>query len=452
MIQEQKEQRQQQHQTHENDRTGGGNDTNDTNHGDIKEMIRILISNKQLPYKLLSEKDSKLAKVLFLLLVTLGGKDYVTREDFYLGEEFGNEEYGTLLHGAAKFNSCEKVMLWLIKVGGQKLVWEKDGGGRTLLHGVCSGNASINVLKTLIEIGGGRDFVWEKDEYGKTSIHYACYYNASFDVVKKLIEVGGGRDFVWEKDEDCMTSLHWACKRNVCSDVVKKLIEVGGGRDFVWEKDENGRNSLHIACYYNASVDVLDLLIEYGGRDLFTQFDNEGKSPLQLLISKYWYGEKEQKKSFIEKASLLINKGIELRIGGQYSIGGLFICNTNQEVQDRIYEHWDDNVLPALEQVMDVPHNRHLPILQALIINKAPPRIVKSAADAFTDSINTKDNFDKYPIDVAVDHGLSWNDGLEQIVKAFASEQHTTPFNVCTKHGVQWENGIRNALENKGCG
>ncbi len=192
----------------------------------------------------------------------------------------------------------------------------------------------------------------------------------------------------------------------------------------------------------------MKLLIEYGGEDILTQVNNKHKKPLQLLITASWYGDEEQKRANIEKASFLIDKGIELQIGGEYSIGGLFNNNTNEERQDEIYQRWDDNVLPTLEQVMAQPRNQPLPILQALIVKEAPPHIIKSAVSTFTDSINTTDSFDKYPIDVAVGHGLSWDDGLEEIVKAFASAQQTTPFNICTKHGVQWENGTRIVLEN----
>ncbi len=173
---------------------------------------------------------------------------------------------------------------------------------------------------------------------------------------------------------------------------------------------------------------------------------DEGKMPLHVLVTQDWYHRDQRR----ENVSLLINKGIELQIGGQYSIGGLFICNTNQEVKDEIDGKWDVKLLPALEQVLAMPNNHHLPILQALIVNKAPPLIIKSAADAFTDSINTKDSFDKYPIDVAIDRELSWDHGMQKIVEAFVSEQQTTPLNICVKYGVQWENGTRNALENSG--
>ncbi len=348
-------------------------------------------------------------------------------------------------------NASDEEILEHIKVGGHDFVWEKERfSGRTSLHVACSNNASIKVVKELIEVGGGRDFVWEKeDRNGWTALHVACENNASIDVVKMLIKEGGGRDIVWEADKVGRTPLHFVCLKNAPVDVVKELIEAGGGRDIVWEKDEDDSTALHLACYFNASIDGVKVLIEYGGGDIITQINNWNETPLQVLITDYWSRDEERKRAGIEKASFLINKGIELQIGGEYSIGGIFNNNTNEEeVRDGIYKYWDDRVLPTLEQVMAQPHNRHLPILQALIVNKAPPRVIKSAINTFTDSINTRDSFDKYPIDVAVEHGLSWDDGMEKIVGAFALAQQTTPLNVCIKHGVQWENGTKIVLEN----
>ncbi len=310
---------------------------------------------------------------------------------------------------------------------------------------------------------GGRDLVWEKDLWGYNALHWACSRNASLDVVKELIEAGGGRDYVWEKDVSGRTPLSYACQCSAYLDVVKVLIDVGGGRDIVWEKDDGcGFTSIHYACEGNepASVAVLDLLIQHGGQELIVEPDSGGDIPLQNLMGNNPNpNPEESRRSYVEKASYLINKGIQLQIGGQYSIGGLFpLGDRNDQCEhdlighDLIYMTQVSNVPPTLEQVMAMPNNRHLPILQAMIVNKAPEYIIKSAVRTFVDSINTRDSFDKYPIHVAVEYGLSWDDGLEQIVEAFASAQQTAQFSVCIKYGVQWENGMRNILENSDVG
>ena len=66
---------------------------------------------------------------------------------------------------------------------------------------------------------------------------------------------------------------------------------------------------------------------------------------------------------------------------------------------------------------MALPHNRYLPILQGLIINKAPPRIIKSTTHQLTASINTADSSGRYPIDVAIRHGLAWDGGMKELVE-----------------------------------
>ncbi len=373
-------------------------------------------------------------------IIEVGGRDLVVDKD---------EHDRTSLHYACKHNASIDVVEELISVGGLDLVLQKDRWGNNSLHYACQYKAPIDVVKKLIEVGRWK-LAWDRDRYGRNSLHVACENNASIDVVKELTGIGGW-GFVWQEGHGGRTSLHCACKYNASIDVVRELIKVGG-QDIITKKDSRGRISLHCVCYNGSSMscDVLDLLIQRGGRDVLTQVDNEGKTPLHVIIRQYWRGE-EQKRALIEKVSFLINKGIELQIGGQHSFGGLFSHSVDQDVLNEIPErNWDENVLPALEQVMAQPHNRHLPILQAFIVNKAPSRIIKSAVNNFTNSINITDSLGKYPIDVAIDNNLSWDDGMEQIVEALASLQQTTPFNICLKHGVQWENGTRTVLESNG--
>ncbi len=97
---------------------------------------------------------------------------------------------------------------------------------------------------------------------------------------------------------------------------------------------------------------------------------------------------------------------------------------------------------------MAMSQNRNLPILQALIINRVPPIVIKVAVISFPDSIQTRDSFGKLPIDVAVENGLSWDDGMERIVERFANAKQTSPLNICVKYGVQWENGTKIVVEN----
>ena len=153
-----------------------------------------------------------------------------------------------------------------------------------------------------------------------------------------------------------------------------------------------------------------------------------------------------------ENLSRLINKGIQFHIGGEYGIGGVLISpEPNKTIQDEIYRKWDKRVLPAMELVMALPHNQHLPLLHAVIINKAPPHVIKSTVRKFPESVNTTDSFGRLPIDVAVQRSLSWNNGMEEIITAFLSNQQpSVVFMVCIKNGLRWDDGMRSVVAGVG--
>ena len=479
--------------------------TNKTdNDNTFEDFSRILTSDKALPYKILNKKNDQQAEALFSTLVALGGKDYVlknvtlfhhaitwncnTQMMIKLIEvggrelisektknrnkplhiacmnkvpigvvlkliEVGGEEivlekqkngYNSL-HLACMNNAPVDVVLKLIEVGGREIILEKDNDGRSSLHLACMNKAPIDVVSQIIGIGG-REIVFEKNKNRFNSLHLACMNKAPIDVVLKLIKVGG-REIVFEKDKYGNNLLHLACEYNASIDVVLKLIKIGG-RELVFEKNKYGWNSLHIACEYKAPIEIFDILTQYGDEDLLMQVNNEGKTPLHYIITeRYYYNHENFRTIGVERASYLINKGIQLQVGGEYSIGGLFNSKTEKHVQDTINEKWDSRVIPALEQVMALPDNQHQPILQALITNKALPHTIKDLVNRFPHSTNTLDSFNNYPIDTAVQHSLSWDDGMKQIVNVSAAVQQTTRLNICSRHGVQWENGTRDILE-----
>ena len=50
--------------------------------------------------------------------------------------------------------------------------WEN----RIALHSACMYVASFNVMKMLIDAGGGKGLVMAKDSHGGTALHYLCDY------------------------------------------------------------------------------------------------------------------------------------------------------------------------------------------------------------------------------------------------------------------------------------
>jgi len=449
----------------------------------FEAILSSISSDNDDPYldddlviKLLQSRDNEEAKALLLLIIALGGQNFVMQRFEYVAHPRFPRRSETLLHIAWRYNASLDVVSKLVKVGGEALVREKNNQGWNPLHFACRYKASLDVVSLLIEVGG-EALVRETNNQGWNSLHFACRYKASLDVVLLLIEVGG-EELVRETNNWGENSLHFACANNASIDVISKLVEVGG-EALVRKTTNKGSNSLHIACRYNASLDVVSKLVEVGGEALvketdnrgdnalhcactgatwaynnnmeeyallhetflniitqqggaqiLTQTNNEGKTPLQLLFIAYdkqshdWrWRQQERKKTFWKRLSdyavMLIKKGIELQVGGEYGIVGLFTSTSSQEVQYQIYfKTWDNIVIPALEQIIaSLPHDQTLPILQALVINKAPPVIIKSAINLFTASINTRDSFGKYPIDVAACHGLAWDDGMKEVVE-----------------------------------
>jgi len=357
------------------------------------------------------------------------------------------------LHLACKLGASVELISNILQVGGRNLVMAKAKGGWNSLHLALSActSSSTNIVSKLIEVGG-RDLVMDKGGGNSdcNSLHVALYQKASLEIISELVEVGQ-RELVMEKNKQGRSSLHIACYSNSTIEVVSKLIELGG-MDLIFEKTaEDGLNSLHVACgRRTVELALVDLLIQHGGAQLLSHIDDHGRTPLHFLITRdaYVYGGGEDSKVFIDKASLLMNKGIQLRIGGEYDIGGLFspTTTTNQEIKDRIYHNWDRIVLPTLKNVMTIPHNQHLPILQAVIINDVPSKIIKATINQFTGSINTKDSSSRLPIDVAVHRRLSWDNGMKELIEAYLSlqeESSTIIFMVCLKNGLGWENGMK---------
>merc|ERR1712038_71133 len=81
------------------------------------------------------------------------------------------------------------------------------------------------------------------------------------------------------------------------------------------------------------------------------------------------------------------------------------------------------------------------PILQAAIMHKAPPRVIKSIVQNL-DCIGITDSMGRYPIDVAIEHKMKWNKGMKEVVEAFSVSKSCSWVHVCAKHGLQWENGM----------
>ncbi len=336
--------------------------------------------------------------------------------------------------------------------------WEQDllKPGSNPLFFALSYSASFDLVSALIDVGG-KDLVLEKGSSRKdvaveTTLHAALRNDASNNVILKLLEVGG-KEAVMEKKDWYNNALHWVRERGEYDErderdgrariirepneptnheILSKIIQLGG-MEVIFAELLNICRLARIEFEPKMDQDWFHLLIQHGGADLLTKTDKTGKTPLQYFIGTQVDLDDSLSQDYnklINGAAMLMNKAIETssQIGesGEYSIGGLFTFNSkykNEEVKSNVYQNWDDIVLPALEQVIvEVPQevptpnrenlNINLPILQALIANKAPMEIIMRTKDYFPESINTIDSFGRYPIDAVARYGLAW-DGME---------------------------------------
>ena len=357
----------------------------------------------------------------------------------------------TILHYACRNeNSRLDIISKLIEVGGRELVMYKDQDGETALHFACrnNGDVRIDIVSKLVE-AGGIELVMEKDVDDETALHYECRNgNTSLDIVSKLLEVGG-HDLVMGKDGDGETYIHYYICRNenISLDVVSKLIEVGG-RDLVMEKEHRyGSTALHVTCLNeNISIDIVSKLIEVGGHDLVMEKDQDGDI---ALYYGYFMGEgycchigddDNGVFSFLMKECILAN------IGGEFGIGGLFNV-ARQEVQDNIYDNWEE-LLPALKFTMLeelFQAQQQPPILHAALLAKAPSHIIQSIICHFEYSILKTDSLGRYPIEVAFDKDLKWNEGLREVVEVTTTAQQYGGPSIYTaaRYGLKWSNHMK---------
>ncbi len=403
-----------------------------------KELISIICSSREKMESICEDINvDESAKELFLKIIECGGR--------LAFETTRRTCQRTLLQIAIRYKAPMEVVSKVIAVGGWGIVVDKTAYGWNSLHVACRYHSSVDLVTTLIEVGG-RYMLTEKDSKGWNVLHYACRYNAPFEVVTKLIEEGG-EDLVTAKAQGGVNALHLISFQNAPIDLMMKLVEVGGA-DLIRDRVKNNLNALHVACGCNAPINVITKLLEVGGYELLSQKDKLGRIPLHILISEGGYP--SQQGELIETVALLIKKGLESQVGGEFGVGGLF-DSASKNVQAVIYNKWNSVILPALEQVDQYINVNQEPMLQAAIISKAPSATIVSILDHL-DCVNTQDKYGRFPLDVAIEQSREWSNGTKAIAKAFAAAQKCTLLNICAKHGLSWENGLKYVmLEEGGC-
>ena len=130
----------------------------------------------------------------------------------------------------------------------------QDKYGRSALHHAVHGSdASLEILKCLIEIGAD---VNAHTKIKRTPLMMACEYGHS-NAVTCLIEHGAN---VSPKDEYCYTALHHACRFHSSCEILSCLIETGAD---VNAHAKNKSTPLMMACEYG-HLNAVTFLTEHG--------------------------------------------------------------------------------------------------------------------------------------------------------------------------------------------
>ena len=360
-------------------------------------------------------------------LIEIGGWELIAMRDLR-GE--------TALHHACKSRNLSiEVISKLIEIGRRKLVVMTNKRGETSLHYLCrTKNITIDMISKLLE-AGGLEILLLANQSGKTVLHYACTNeNVSIDIISKLVELGGS-NLVTMKDNYDRTALHDACRnRNISVSIISKLIEVGGSK-LLMAKDQDGRTALHDACRNgNASIDVLSKLIKEGGQKLLMMNDKNGN----ISLHHAFFSDRVVRLNNNDAFILLIQESIAANVGGEFGMGGVFNIG-NQQVQNTIYQNWNE-FSPALKSAFEAMSTTYPLILHAAILAKVPLHVIQNITNEFKHSILKIDSLGRYPFEVALEEGLCWIQGLQEVIKATATTrlQHPKIIHSASQYGLKW--------------
>lgn len=162
----------------------------------------------------------------------------------------------TLMHAIER--EKKNIVNILLKQGGKKLLFMKDGKKRTALHYAVKLPWDEN-LNMLLE-QGGKELLFMKDTYGQTALHFAAAWGTN-EVANALLEKGG-KELLFMEDNNKYTALHLAVSHVYNGiEVVKILLKQDGETPF-FMKDEWGRTPLMIATKYDFN-EVAKMLLKH---------------------------------------------------------------------------------------------------------------------------------------------------------------------------------------------
>ncbi len=356
-----------------------------------------------------------------------------------------------LLRTRAKY--CTDIVKTIMDIAGEEIISNTDKSGWNCLHIACLYNAPIEIIELLLQFGGN-DMVMKRDKYGSTPLLLLSSFE-NVSVMQKLAEVGG-KELLMIQNYAGSNILHKVCaaKNGDVTNFIKMLLEVGG-KDLALSKTScpgffAGWTALHYLCLKQAPTQTISALIDAGEAEILNTTNSLGKIPLHQIIDLTYSPHQTHTCSIIK---LLIEKGIEYNIGGEYSFGGLFLTRKDEiySKQNSLFNSviddgkWKDLILPILAKIDK--KQASLPILQSVITSgRASAQIISDIIENFRGSAGRKNRQGCVPLDIAIREGLQWQRGTKLILEAFADESARPKLNIGCEYGLKWINGMNEVL------
>lgn len=353
-------------------------------------------------------------------------------------EDYYDDDGMNHLHHACNRNDQPMIMDLLERKGSRRHVIQRDSDNRTPLHYVVTNETvSLETVSKLIAVGK-RPLVLAIDTFGENALFTALHYNVSIDVLSKLIYAGGKKALLLKNGSNMQTILQKALQYSDRDyvDLISKMIHVGG-LDLIMQKDMNGRTVLH--SYVNSnelcnqeiiaillktgrkklvlqldfksrnvlqtlmesnhvSLSFMKELIEIGGRELLANEDYKGNIALHNYITNSQSSNKGEATNSEVILILLLEAGIEYKVGGEFGIGGLF--NISKKGQNDVYTEWDrlsSTLYKCIAKLKKCP-----PILHSAILHQAPNNVLDEIMDKFDSSFTIRDSKNRLTVVVSV--------------------------------------------------
>lgn len=189
-----------------------------------------------------------------------------------------------------------------------------DDSLRLPIHLACDKNASLSVLRCLLEADTDKLSITVPDKWGDIPLHTACSRKQT-EVVKLLVDSDVSQTSVFVKSDNGSLPLHSAVRYGAPAAVVQILLEGGESRKTLLESDAYGQLPLHAACRNGASSDVVQLLLEYDqDKNTLLQEDNAGRLPVHLAVLHTAEGQLEVVRTLLQGmiCHRMENRGLDL--------------------------------------------------------------------------------------------------------------------------------------------